>query len=579
MEKYGIEWQKGVNELTQELYCFQTNRTEEQGGLGRYGHARNSIDLIWNNSNKPSARRFLWSPWAEDMIYEMCNNSYLSIAGCASSGKSDAAAVYGILNYMAAPHHTLVMMTSTTLREAKRRIWKSVEELWNAVPGGLPGKLVSSLGQIKGLNSQGGFSEGSGIVLVPAERRKEKEAIGKLVGIKQRRVILIADELPELPESLVHAAQTNLATNPFFQMIALGNPNSHFDAFGMFSEPKGGWSTVTEADMEWETRRGRCIRFDASDNPNLTHPDKPYFWMPRQETIDQAKEDYGDNSLMFYRMYKGFWCPAGLDSGIYSEADLIKSNADRLSRFDHPGGVGCAGLDPSFTSGGDRTIAYFGTFGKEDGVPVLQFDGHVTLKENIRDKKTPRSIQIARAFRAECVARGISPEFTGIDSTGAGGPMLDILHMEWSDKVYGVNFAGKASDRPVSATDPTPSTDRYYNRMSELWYQGKELLRSNQLTNLPPELKQEMVARQYEHKGAGAKIAVEPKADYRLRTGKSPDLADAAFVLIEVCRERMGLFGGERYQVNKAKRKQHRNQFNQMDKVFTSTPMNLDLDE
>ena len=408
ISRYGFQFPPETNELTMELHAFLHARSPEQGGLGKFEHFRRSVDFIWNNPEAPTSRGFVWSPWAEDMIYEACDNNYLSIAGCASSGKSDTMALWGLINYLAAPYDTLVICTSTTLREARRRIWKSVTELWSAKQG-LPGRMVPSLGQIKGMARDGGVWESTGVVLVPAEKKREKEAVGKLVGIKQGRVILLADELPELPESLLHAAYTNLETNPFFQMIGMGNPNSHFDAFGLFSQPKMGWGSITEADNEWETSRGKCIRFNAEENPNVLAGRQIYPWMPTRESIEAAKRDYGSDSLLFYRMYKGFWCPDGIESGIFSEADLVRGVASKPAKFDKDP-IKVAALDPSFTNGGDRTIAYFGLLGMENGVQVLEFTEYKALLEDINDKKTPRGVQMARQFKAACVKRGIPRE-------------------------------------------------------------------------------------------------------------------------------------------------------------------------
>jgi hypothetical protein len=108
-----------------------------------------------------------------------------------------------------------------------------------------------------------------------------------------------------------------------------------------------------------------------------------------------------------------------------------------------------------------------------------------------------------------------------------------------------VSFAGAASERPASVSDPTKACNRYKNRVSELWWSGKELLRQNQLKGLDPETIKEMTARSYTtHKTTkneeGLLFEVESKKDMKTRIGFSPDLGDAAFVLIEVARERMG---------------------------------------
>lgn len=563
VKKYGRIFPTGTTILTVELYAFRHGLTPEKGGLGRFQHFKNVVDLLWNRPNSP--RQFIWSPEAGDMIREACNQNYLAVAGCASSGKSDTFALWAIVNYLAGPHDTLVLLTSTTLREARRRVWKSVVEFWTAVPG-LPGKLVDSMGQIKGVSKMGELTEASGLLLVPSEKKSEKEAVGKLIGMKNERVILVADELPELPESVIHAAYGNMTANPYFQMIGLGNPASHFDTFGVFSKPKHGWGSVSEADYEWETTRGKLIRFNAELNANVVEDRTVYPWMLTREKVEKLKETYGERSLTYYRMVKGFWAPQGAADGIYSEADLIQASAP--GRF-KGSPIMVAGLDPSFTMGGDRTIAYFGRVGQEDtGVTILEFTDWVLLQEDMTNKSLTRSVQIARAFIAECKKRGIQPRNVGVDSTGAGAPFCDVLASEWgSDHFVRVKFGGSASDLPVSASDRTPSKERYSNRMSEIWYSGQELLRSQQLRGVCDQLAKEMTARKYttSKTGSSMKIKVETKVEFKNRTGESPDLADAAFVLLDVCRQRHYLLGNERYEVNQNRQKSWQSMMKKLD--------------
>jgi hypothetical protein len=78
--------------------------------------------------------------------------------------------------------------------------------------------------------------------------------------------------------------------------------------------------------------------------------------------------------------------------------------------------------------------------------------------------------------------------------------------------------------------------------VTELWFGAKEYLQNGQLRGIGPDLAQEMTARNYDtRKSGGMKLCVEPKIDMKARMGRSPDVADAAFVLLEVVRERMGL--------------------------------------
>src|SRR5262249_41484314 len=89
--------------------------------------------------------------------------------------------------------------------------------------------------------------------------------------------------------------------------------------------------------------------------------------------------------------------------------------------------------------------------------------------------------------------------------------------------------------------DITPGKERYHDRVTEIWYSGRELLRQGQLKGIPPALMVEMTARKYGTTGIKKRIYAEPKADMKLRTLRSPDIADAAFILVTLCRERFGL--------------------------------------
>ena len=78
-------------------------------------------DELWNNADLPE-KLMIKHPWAVQMIRAALNNKYLSIGGSASSGKSHTMAAWGIVNWLSQPKDTLVLMTSTTLREARKRI-------------------------------------------------------------------------------------------------------------------------------------------------------------------------------------------------------------------------------------------------------------------------------------------------------------------------------------------------------------------------------------------------------------------------------------------------------------------------
>jgi len=123
------------------------------------------------------------------MLEEACNRKWIWLSGCASSGKSDFLAVWGLVNWVVDPVNTLVLYTSTSLKEARLRVWGSVLQYFTACCDSkgrslLPGKLLDSVGSIRSDDGVHKYSDKSGIHLITGEKTKLKENIGKMIGLK-----------------------------------------------------------------------------------------------------------------------------------------------------------------------------------------------------------------------------------------------------------------------------------------------------------------------------------------------------------------------------------------------------------
>jgi hypothetical protein len=545
--KYGYEWPLGTGDLDIELYCFRRGHPVELGGLGKAGHYKEAVALLWGPHN--DRIQFKWTPWGDRKLEASCKHKYLAVSGCANSEKSDFYAVWGIINFLCAPIETMVLITSTSLKESRGRIWGRVEDYWlgaqHVCGGALPGKLVSSIGMIRFEDPTGEFktSDRCGIHLIAGEKKKEKESIGKMIGLKNQRVFFIADELPELSHAILEAAFSNLASNPEFQLIGTGNPSSIYDPHGVLSKPKGGWASVTPNDEEWETEKGYHIRFDALKSPNVLAGRTIYPWLPTQAKIDNAMRDTGgEDSFAFWRMWRGYWCPNGSTETVVSEADIIKFGCEETEvKWKTQPMVVLTSLDPSFTSGGDKSVRTVAEFGEDHtGKMVLLFKKQEPLYEDITKKDQPRNFQIAQQFKAKSEADHISPDRAAVDDTGAAA-FGDIVHVVWDRRVVRVNFGGKASERPVSAENKqTRACEVYANRVTELWCSIRAFMRAGQIRGISPDLGQELTSRKMKHIKSGAvlKQQVETKEDMRARTGKSPDAADSALILLELARSK-----------------------------------------
>lgn len=499
-------------------------------------------DILWNRDDLPE-HMFQKHPWAEQIIHECINNKYLAIGGAASSGKSHTLAGYGIIKWLARPRDTLVLMTSTTLREARKRVWGSVISLLSVIDGA-PINIRDSIGSANYVDEHGTTFDKAGLSLIAAEKSRTREAIGKFIGLKQKNVILIGDELGELSEAIQMAALSNLSKNPNFEFKGASNPASPFDAFGVWATPEGGWdSVVIERDDEWKTKwGGKYIRLDGERSPNILLGYTKYPFLPTAEKIEEDKHLLGEHSRAYYRMVRAVFFNSDENEGIYNEAEMI--NAGALGKWEFSGATTLiAGVDPAFTNGGDRTImqvARVGTFAS--GQFGIRFEDTIQLNDDTTNKAVPRTYQIVHQIRDKCIELGIQPENVAIDSTGAGGPFCDVLAGEWSDQFLRVQFGGKPTDRRVSMNSRLTGEEMYVNRVAELWFVGKEFLRTKQMCGINGDLAKEMCNRRYDMVKSGSlKVKIETKIDLKSRTGFSPDLGDAAFIALDLARQRHGL--------------------------------------
>lgn len=551
-EKYGLKYPINWNNLDIELHCFKVAREVAQGGLGKDEHFWRVADYFWgpNNPVRNTNKYFIRNPASEEMIYDFCREKYVSVGAGANWTKSETSGLWLLINYLAKARTFLGLFVSTSLKDAKKRGWGSLVSFIQAVPNNILPVRVLESGVIKYDSPTFKANDQQSISLIAWEKKQEKEAVSKAQGMHNQEVCLVIDEATDLPPSVLEYALPggNLSSNPQHQCIALANPLTFFDTFAQIWKPKDGWLSISVDSDRWRTEYGVGLHFDGMRSPNIptiryTTPQGIPF-LPTQEKLDEAISVPGaEKSVRFWRMFRGFPCPVGVEDLIYSPIDVIKYKGDIPAVWGDEPLIRVAGFDPSFTNGGDRAILMFGTLGRDkNGLLVLQFDEYVELLEDVTNTKENRSEQIARQLKEQCERRGITPNHVAVDSTGAGGPLCDVIDLVWGRGVLRVDFGGSASEIAVSMTDPTPAKERYKDRKTEIWYRGVDLLRQGQLRGIMPAMATEMSIRHYTHVGISNLILAESKNDMKLRTGgQSPDIAEAGFILVTLCVERLGM--------------------------------------
>lgn len=530
MKLYGRDWPAGLTRLDIELIAYRDKFSEETGGLGPAEHFKNVYRLIWPE--------LATHDWWERRAEAWCNNSYLGLTGCGSSGKTFDTSAFALMDWLADPMNTTVILTSTSVPSLRARIWGDIKKLYKMPftrKQPLPGHLVDSM---PALLTEKRDSK-NGIFGIAVEKGKIDKAAANIQGRHNKRVIVVIDEMPAVPEAIMTAVDNLSIGAEHFRLIGIGNAADKFDQHGRFCEPKAGWASVDEDQESWETKRGVCLHFDALYSPNVVAGSTVVPGLATQKDIDSMRNAEGEDSPKWWMYIRGFWPPEGICKTVFSHSIAERCKG---THFWTGPTTDIASLDPAF-EGGDRCTLRFGKYGRiEDDRFGLQLEGSTNITVNIRDPE-PIHHQIARRIKEECETRGILPENFALDTTGEGGGLASILKVNWSYKINEVEFGGSPSDLPTNQADPRPAKEKYDRRVTELWYESREFANAGQIQGLDDDTAQELCSRLYDLKSN--KISVETKKEMKVRFGRSPDLADAFVVMVELVRRKGGIPGGK----------------------------------
>jgi len=530
------------------------------GFISRFEHYKRWVTEIWGQED--SIWPFEWNPNAERIIELKMSEKILMVAGCASSGKTEAICVWGITNFLLDPFATKVLVTSVSLKSSRGKIWGSISECWQQAGMAiaksygaditnweqwLPGKLLQQ-GIIK-YSLEGTETEKAGLELIAGDVSKAKDSAAKVQGYKRDRLIGILDEVATLDHGLVNTFNSNIRANPNADITGAFNPECHFDPAGKMCEPENGWSSVDLDSMEWRAKGGAYVlRLDGHKSPNVVAGYAKFRGLLREEELEDAKIKWGENSKQYYQMYRGFWSPTGSLDCIYSEGEILAWQCDhKVDKEWIQPPTPCAFLDPSFSHGGDRAMAIYGQLGlaRINGVTkkVLNIKEIEQLDRGIFESED-KPTRLAHIYKDWCIARNISPEHAGVDSTGS--QFYSILSAIWSPRVLQVNFGAGPSDKPVTKSEG-PAKNHYAKKVDELWWAPKSLMRMGQIKGMTAELIVELTSRTSgKDTQQRDKIKVESKEKMKERTLRSPDLGDAFCGLVDVARFRMGFVTLER---------------------------------
>lgn len=488
------------------------------------------------------------------MLEKFCQHEYVAIMGPASSGKSHEAVCFAISNYIARPHETAVLVSSTTRDALELRAWAEIKKYWGMARDQyewIPGTMIGSKQRIatddEGVEDRD-FRKG--ISCVACKTGTTWVGLGPFVGIKQRYVFLLADESSLMSPAYMEAI-SNLSSNEHFHCIAMGNPKDRTDPLGMLAEPRdqdGGWDGLDDKleTRVWPTRypNGIAIQLCGLDSPNMKAPPgvkPPYPFLITRSKIESDVALYGEDSIKVSMMDYGVMPKASASKRIITRSLCNKNHAFEDVIWKDGNQTRIFGIDAAYGGvGGDRCVGCQVNIGRDrDNTQILHYVGNpIIIPVSVRKQQEPTD-QIALFVKAECERRGIPPENVFYDSTGKGELGVAFARL-WSANIVPVEFGGAATDRPTGLNKDKTCKEEFTNMVSELWWATRWIIECGQMRGLPESVAMEGFMKQWDIAGQGtsAKTKVEPKEDTKERVGRSPDLYDAFVVACEGARQR-----------------------------------------
>lgn len=552
-------------DLIVEMNCIRKGGQWKAGericGKGLSFHYERMRKILW-----PNLEDHRWNSLIRDTVLA---SKVTVLMGAASTGKTHSAAWIYLCEYFCFPEETCVLVSSTDMQGLRLRVWGEINKLWseavNKFPS-LPGHLIDSRMLLATDDLSENFDDvrltrdwRKGIKGVPTVQGSRYVGLGKFLGIKQKRMRLIADEAQFMPGGFL-SAFSNLDKNEDFRAIVLGNPMDPTDSLGKAAEPKDGWSghmepTKTEV---WATRfmNGKCVNLVGTDSPNFDFPaDQPtrYKYLISREKIENTLSFFSRDSFEYFSQ-----CVGVMKIGVLARRILTKdmcrqfgAMTDVVWKSDSQTRI--LALDAAY--GGDRCVTGYVDFGEDvNGNKILKIYDPVQIPIAIREDGMSPEDQISHFLKHYATENSIKPENFFYDATGRGSLGTSLARI-WSNLTNPVEFGDPPSERPVSLdlTVEDKETglkrlkrcDEHYDRfVSELAFSVRYAVEGGQIRNLPEDVMEEFCHRKWDLI-RNNKYSVEPKTSsqptkpgFKQRMGYSPDLADWLSIAVEGARQR-----------------------------------------
>lgn len=508
------------------------------------------------------AYELTWNAWDDRRLKTASEDwKFISYAGGGSTGKSDFAARYALLYWMASPRTRTVLVASTTLQALSTRIWGYISRFANQLAIDYPFTVFSGNSPKILYDKKDPIH---GMYALAAGKGTDEKAISNWIGRHPREgMLIILDEATDLDPVLLKSLPNLQSGDIDFKCMVIGNSCSKFDLHGCLSTPAMGWKKLDPMkEVSWLTTQkdGICLYFNPYESPAIHEPDlekrkRLSKFLITSEKIEERKKDYGEDSDGYWRFVLGLWKADSEDETVVSRKFIDSFNVQGIAEWSglHQLNI-VAGLDPAYSQGGDHCILRLAVLGQSaQGQILLDFRKEQLSFRIVINPLDARSaeLQIADKVLEILNTYGCPLSNLCVDSNGQGRALAEVIRLrakvlEMPLKIYSVRQGNTVQK----------SFDVIIKTNYELWYEFRRYIQADQIRGLDYETLIQLTSRLVETKNG--KQYLEPKPTYKARMGTinpsqahSPDEADAAALALQVAILKFGFTPGQRREVKR----------------------------
>ena len=552
--------------------AFDEEKPEAYCGLGRYEHAKAIDTMLWPTE-------FEYHRYSEEHTQGFCDHRETAITGGGGTSKSTSLAAYALKFHWCAPQISAVLIVSTTVEAAERRVWREILRLYyiahrklGNIYGTVPIRKPKPMIHMR--DEEGNPDISHGLFVIAVAKGELDKGINSIKGYHVKRLLYGIDETDAVHQACV-SVKANISIGcDEFQAVYLGNDPSLLNPFGQLMMPEKG-KPVTLAHKQWTSYEGvYCLRSSAYDSPNI--PEKKYQGIVSQTDIDEiTRHGTRKNTAEAWIMLEGLHPPEGCDETVLSESMLFKYRCFEevvwQRDFTESGS-----LDPGF--GGDPCTLRFYKRGKDlQGNLRLMHGDRIEIPIEADRRDYPPENQIADKVKEQCKSRGIPPEEFIVGATGIGRGVGSALMRYWSPRINICEEGGACTDRIMSDEDPRPANEVCDRKVTELYFSIREFVEADLIRGMDTAYTALQLCNR-KHELKGKKKSLESKRDMKERGQPSPNDSDCLAFYIDMLRSK-GIHAEVKTDVKTKARKQLQDDFNSYEPNEEETYQDIVLDE